>query len=87
MILVAEGAGQHLLQGGDEQRDASGNVKAKDIGACLCEKIGVLAATGQKFALSATPACTPVRARFSRHARGNGRVHAAATAGYARIAW
>jgi 6-phosphofructokinase 1 len=39
VILVAEGAGQHLLKAGAEQRDASGNLKSKDIGAFLCEKI------------------------------------------------
>ncbi|MDR3221671.1 MAG: ATP-dependent 6-phosphofructokinase [Candidatus Accumulibacter sp.] len=39
VILVAEGAGQHLLGGGEEQRDASGNVKLKDIGLFLRERI------------------------------------------------
>jgi 6-phosphofructokinase 1 len=39
VILVAEGAGQHLLEAGGEQYDASGNLKSKDIGAFLCEKI------------------------------------------------
>lgn len=39
VILVAEGAGQHLLRSGSEQRDASGNIKAKDVGAFLCAKI------------------------------------------------
>ena len=39
VILVAEGAGQHLLSGGDEQRDASGNVKLKDIGLFLKDRI------------------------------------------------
>lgn len=39
VILVAEGAGQHLLAGGEEQRDASGNVKLKDIGLFLRERI------------------------------------------------
>jgi len=39
VIAVAEGAGQDLLQGEENERDASGNVKLKDIGPFLCEKI------------------------------------------------
>ena len=39
VILVAEGAGQHLLGGGNEQYDASGNLKSKDIGLFLRERI------------------------------------------------
>src|SRR4030095_403033 len=39
MIAVAEGAGQHLLNAESAERDASGNVKLKDIGPYLCEKI------------------------------------------------
>jgi 6-phosphofructokinase 1 len=39
MIAVAEGAGQHLLSAERAERDASGNVKLKDIGPNLCEKI------------------------------------------------
>ena len=39
VILVAEGAGQHLLAGGEEQRDASGNVKLKDIGLFMRDRI------------------------------------------------
>jgi 6-phosphofructokinase 1 len=39
VILVAEGAGQHLLAGGEEQHDASGNVKLKDIGTFLRDRI------------------------------------------------
>ena len=39
VILVAEGAGQHLMEGGDEQYDASGNLKSKDIGNFLRERI------------------------------------------------
>jgi 6-phosphofructokinase 1 len=39
MIAVAEGAGQHLLSAESAERDASGNVKLKDIGPYLCEKI------------------------------------------------
>ena len=36
---VAEGAGQDLLQVSSDERDASGNVKLKDIGLFLREKI------------------------------------------------
>jgi 6-phosphofructokinase 1 len=39
VILVAEGAGQHLMAGGEEQRDASGNVKLKDVGLFLRDRI------------------------------------------------
>ena len=39
VILVAEGAGQHLLEAGEEQYDASGNLKSKDIGAFLRDRI------------------------------------------------
>ena len=39
LILVAEGAGQHLMNGGPEEFDASGNLKSKDIGVFLREKI------------------------------------------------
>jgi 6-phosphofructokinase 1 len=39
VILVAEGAGQHLLTGGGDQFDASGNLKSKDIGAFLRDRI------------------------------------------------
>jgi 6-phosphofructokinase 1 len=39
VIVVAEGAGQDLFPAGDEQRDASGNIKIKDIGVFLKEKI------------------------------------------------
>ena len=39
VVLVAEGAGQHLLKNGDTQYDASGNVKLKDIGLFLREQI------------------------------------------------
>ena len=39
VILVAEGAGQHLLGGGEEQRDASGNVKLKDVGLFMRDRI------------------------------------------------
>jgi 6-phosphofructokinase 1 len=35
LIVVAEGAGQDLLRTGTEERDASGNVKLKDIGPFL----------------------------------------------------
>lgn len=39
VIVVAEGAGQLLLQGADE-RDASGNARLRDIGPHLCERLG-----------------------------------------------
>jgi 6-phosphofructokinase 1 len=39
VILVAEGAGQHLMSEGEDQFDASGNLKAKDIGAFLKARI------------------------------------------------
>ncbi len=39
MIVVAEGAGQHLFQQGSDQRDASGNVRHVDIGPYLCDRI------------------------------------------------
>ena len=39
VIAVAEGAGQDLLGAGRDERDASGNVKLKDIGPFLREKI------------------------------------------------
>ena len=39
VIAVAEGAGQDLLKADPAERDASGNVKLKDIGPFLCEQI------------------------------------------------
>jgi 6-phosphofructokinase 1 len=39
VIVVAEGAGQNLLAGGEE-RDASGNIKHRDIGVFLRDAIG-----------------------------------------------
>ncbi len=39
VIVVAEGAGQDLLKNAGRERDASGNVKLKDIGLFLREKI------------------------------------------------
>ena len=39
VIAIAEGAGQDLLSGNPDARDASGNVKLKDIGPFLREKI------------------------------------------------
>ncbi len=39
VVLVAEGAGQELIQGGPEVRDASGNILKKDIGEFLKTKI------------------------------------------------
>lgn len=39
VILVAEGAGQHLMNEGPEVYDASGNLKSKDIGLFLRDRI------------------------------------------------
>lgn len=39
VILVAEGAGQHLFGPGDDHYDASGNLKSKDIGGFLRDRI------------------------------------------------
>jgi len=39
VIAVAEGAGQDLIEGDAERRDASGNLKLGDIGAFLREQI------------------------------------------------
>ena len=39
VILVAEGAGQHLMKDGEDHFDASGNLKSKDIGNFLRERI------------------------------------------------
>ena len=39
LIVVAEGAGQHLLVGEDVERDASGNVRYDDIGTFLRDRI------------------------------------------------
>jgi len=39
VIVVAEGAGQHLFQDSPEHRDASGNVKFQDIGVYLKQQI------------------------------------------------
>jgi 6-phosphofructokinase 1 len=39
VVLVAEGAGQHLMGGGEDRYDASGNVKLKDIGLFMREQI------------------------------------------------
>ena len=39
LIVVAEGAGQDLLEGTENKRDASGNVLLKDIGLLMREKI------------------------------------------------
>jgi 6-phosphofructokinase 1 len=39
VIVVAEGAGQELLKHAGEERDASGNVKLRDIGRFLAERI------------------------------------------------
>jgi 6-phosphofructokinase 1 len=40
VLAVAEGAGQELLRNTGNERDASGNVRLKDIGTFLNEKIG-----------------------------------------------
>jgi 6-phosphofructokinase 1 len=40
VIVVAEGAGQNLLENKGAERDVSGNVKLRDIGLFLREKIG-----------------------------------------------
>ncbi|AZQ61118.1 ATP-dependent 6-phosphofructokinase [Flammeovirga pectinis] len=40
LVVVAEGAGQHLFDEGDEVKDKSGNVKHKDIGVFLKDEIG-----------------------------------------------
>ena len=39
LVVVAEGAGQDLLEQTDTQRDASGNIKIKDIGLFMRERI------------------------------------------------
>jgi 6-phosphofructokinase 1 len=39
VLLVAEGAGQHLFEKQPQERDASGNVKLQDIGLYLKEHI------------------------------------------------
>ncbi|HZJ20425.1 MAG TPA: ATP-dependent 6-phosphofructokinase, partial [Pricia sp.] len=39
VIVVAEGAGQHLFETGNQVKDASGNIKHKDIGLLLKEQI------------------------------------------------
>ncbi|MCU0456350.1 MAG: ATP-dependent 6-phosphofructokinase [Bacteroidales bacterium] len=39
VVVVAEGAGQDLFESGDFEKDASGNIKHKDIGIYLKEKI------------------------------------------------
>ncbi|HEX7654183.1 MAG TPA: ATP-dependent 6-phosphofructokinase [Verrucomicrobiae bacterium] len=39
VIVVAEGAGQDLLANTGEERDASGNIKLRDIGSFLCGEI------------------------------------------------
>ncbi len=39
LIVVAEGAGQHLFEGSREDRDASGNIQHNDIGIFLRDRI------------------------------------------------
>jgi len=53
LVVVAEGAGQDLLEANREERDASGNVRLKDIGPFLREKIEACF----KMARSGTPCC------------------------------
>lgn len=39
VVVVAEGAGQHLIESGDSRRDASGNVLYEDVGLFLRQRI------------------------------------------------
>lgn len=39
LIVVAEGAGQHLFPADQVRRDASGNIRLEDIGVFLCDRI------------------------------------------------
>jgi 6-phosphofructokinase 1 len=39
VVVVAEGAGQDLLESSGDERDPSGNLKLKDIGPFLCRRI------------------------------------------------
>ena len=39
VVVVAEGAGQHLVETGEVRRDASGNVLHEDVGPFLCDHI------------------------------------------------
>lgn len=45
VIVVAEGAGQHLFEEGNQTIDASGNIKHKDIGVLLKDRIKEFLAT------------------------------------------
>jgi 6-phosphofructokinase 1 len=85
VVVVAEGAGQDLLAAGGEERDASGNVKLKDIGPFLRERIeawfkaGKIPVVMRYFDPSYTIRSSPANAEdsilcdlFARHA-----VHAA----------
>jgi 6-phosphofructokinase 1 len=52
VIVVAEGAGQELLEAEKTERDASGNIRLEDIGLFLKAKIGAeLKAAGVKYSL------------------------------------
>ena len=52
VVLVAEGAGQHLIAGDSGERDASGNIKLKDIGQFMRDKIDThFKAKGVPFAI------------------------------------
>ena len=39
VVVVAEGAGQHLFEAGDATTDASGNRRYRDVGVFLCDRI------------------------------------------------
>ena len=39
VVVVAEGAGQHLFDNEQSEHDASGNVRLRDVGTLLCEQI------------------------------------------------
>lgn len=52
VVVVAEGAGQHLFENQDQRRDASGNLQSQDIGLFLKERINnYFAAKGFPIAL------------------------------------
>jgi 6-phosphofructokinase 1 len=52
LVVVAEGAGQHFFAGAAVEKDASGNVKHKDIGLYLKDKISEeFKSSGFPFAL------------------------------------
>ncbi len=52
VVIVAEGAGQHLFEEKSEERDASGNIRHQDIGVFLCDRMRAhLGARGIEFNL------------------------------------